>query len=107
MSAAEVDVIPPKDGDYSIDTIDQLRAHRDTKLVPVVRDFKPAWLLTVSETMSRQEIVFEIVYRPYAGRGWIRRRYRYDGEVDVLHLIGELEFPESELGKLPENALIK
>ncbi len=98
MPAAEADVI---------DTIDQLRARRDVKLTPVVRDFKPAWLLTVSETMSRLEIVFEVVYRPYAGRGWIRRRYRYDGEVDVLHLIGELEFPESEVSKLPENALIK
>ena len=98
MPAAEADVI---------DTIDQLRARRDVKLTPVVRDFKPAWLVTVSETMSRLEIVFEIIYRPYAGRGWIRRRYRYDGEVDVLHLIGELEFSENDLSKLPENALIK
>ncbi len=98
MPAAEADVI---------DTIDQLRARRDVKLTPVVRDFKPAWLQTVSETMSRLEIVFEIIYRPYAGRGWIRRRYRYDGEVDVLHLIGELEFAESDLSKLPESALIK
>ena len=30
-----------------------------------------------------------------------------DGEVDVLHYTGELEFAESELGKLPETALIK
>jgi hypothetical protein len=90
-----------------LDTIDQLRVRRDVKLTPVVRDFKPAWLLTVSETLSQREIVFEIIYRPYAGRGWIRRRYRYDGEVDVLHLIGELEFPESELSKLPAAALIK
>ena len=98
MPAAEADVI---------DTIDQLRARRDVKLTPVVRDFKPAWLVTVSETMSRLEIVFEIIYRPYAGRGWIRRRYRYDGEVDVLHLIGELEFSECDLSKVPEYALIK
>jgi hypothetical protein len=27
--------------------------------------------------------------------------------VDVLHYTGELEFPESELAKLPESALIK
>jgi hypothetical protein len=87
--------------------LDQLRVRRDAKLTPVVRDFKPAWLLTVSETLSRLEIVFEIIYRPYAGRGWTRRRYRYDGEVDVLHLIGELEFPESELSRLPDTAFIK
>jgi hypothetical protein len=87
--------------------LDQLRVQRDVKLAPVVRDFKPAWLLTVSETLSRLEIVFEIIYRPYAGRGWIRRRYRYDGEVDVLHLIGELEFSENELSRLPDSALIK
>lgn len=90
-----------------IDTIDQLRVRRDARLTPVIRDFKPAWLLTITETLSRLEIVFEIIYRPYAGRGWIRRRYRYDGEVNVLHLIGELDFPGSELSQLPEAALIK
>jgi hypothetical protein len=52
-------------------------------------------------------LVFDLIYRPYAGRGWIKRRYRYDGEVDVLHYTGELEFPESELSKLPESALVK
>lgn len=88
-------------------TIDQLRVRRDAKLAPVVRDFQPAWLLTVSETLARLEIVFEIIYRPYAGRGWIRRRYRYDGEVDVLHLIGELGLSERELSQLPDSALIK
>jgi hypothetical protein len=87
--------------------LDQLRVRCDAKLTPVVRDFKPAWRLPVSETLSRLEIVCEIIYRPYAGRGWIRRRYRYDGEVDVLHLIGELEFPESELSRLPASALIE
>ncbi len=90
-----------------IETAEQLRAHRDAKLAPVVRDFKPAWLLEVSLTMSRLEIVFEVIFRPYVGRGWVRRRYRYDGEVDVLHYVGELEFPESELGTLPDSALIK
>lgn len=90
-----------------IETAEQLRAHRDAKLAPVVRDFKPAWLLEVSLTMSRLEIVFEVIFRPYVGRGWVRRRYRYDGEVDVLHYVGELEFPESELGSLPDSALIK
>jgi hypothetical protein len=90
-----------------IETAEQLRARRDAKLAPVVRNFKPAWLLEVSLTMSRLEIVFEVIFRPYVGRGWVRRRYRYDGEVDVLHYVGELEFPESELGTLPDSALIK
>ena len=84
-----------------------LRDRRDRKLAPVVRDFKPAWVLDVSVSPSREELVFDLVYRPYAGRGWIRRRYRYDGQVDVLHFTGELEFPESELSKLPESALIQ
>ena len=84
-----------------------LRDRRDAKLFPIVRDFKPAWLLDVSVTAQREELVFDLVFRPYAGRGWIKRRYRYDGEVDVLHYTGELEFPESELAQLPETALIK
>jgi hypothetical protein len=84
-----------------------LRDRRDVKLFPIIRDFKPAWLLDVSVNQSREELLFDIVYRPYAGRGWIKRRYRYDGEVDVLHYTGELEFSESELMQLPETALIK
>lgn len=84
-----------------------LRDRRDAKLAPVVRDFKPAWLLDVSVNPAHEELVFDLVFRPYAGRGWIKRRYRYDGEVDVLHYTGELEFAESGLAKLPEAALIK
>lgn len=84
-----------------------LRDQRAAKLYPIVRDFKPAWILDVSVNAQRQELVFDLIYRPYAGRGWIKRRYRYDGEVDVLHYNGELEFLESELAQLPETALIK
>ncbi len=84
-----------------------LRDRRDAKLLPVIRDFKPVWLMDISVNLALDQMVFDIVYRPYAGRGWIKRRYRYDGEVDVLHYIGELEFSESELAQLPENALIK
>ena len=84
-----------------------LRDRRDAKLFPVVRDFKPAWILDVNVYPGREELVFDLVFRPYAGRGWIKRRYRYDGEVDVLHYTGELEFAESEVAKLPETALIK
>ena len=82
-----------------------LRDRRNAKLAPVIRDFKPAWILDVSINLGREELVFDVVYRPYAGRGWIKRRYRFDGEVDVLHYTGELEFPESELSKLPDSAL--
>ncbi len=84
-----------------------LRDRRDAKLAPVIRDFKPVWILDVSVQPRRDELVFDLVFRPYVGRGWIKRRYRYDGEVDVLHYTGELEFSESELSKLPETALIK
>jgi hypothetical protein len=84
-----------------------LRDRRDARLFPVVRDVRPAWILDVSVNPAREELVFDVVFRPYAGRGWIKRRYRYDGEVDVLHYTGELEFPESELTKLPETALVK
>ena len=87
--------------------LEDLRDRRDAKLFPIVRDFKPAWILDVSVNTGREEMVFDVVYRPYAGRGWIKRRYRYDGEVDVLHYTGELEFLESELAKLPETALVK
>ncbi len=87
--------------------LQELRDRRNAKLAPIVRDFKPAWILDVSVHPTREELVFDLVFRPYPGRGWIKRRYRYDGEVDVLHYTGELEFPEGELSKLSETALIK
>ncbi len=85
----------------------ELRDQRDAKLTPVVRDFKPAWIDDVSVDLSRSELVFDLIFRPYVGRGWVRRRYRYDGQVDVLHYTGELDFPESELGTLTDDKLIK
>ena len=85
----------------------ELRDRRNAKLVPLVRDFKPAWLIDVSVTMFKLELVFDLIFRPYAGRGWIKRRYRYDGESDVLHFTGEVEFSEGELSKLPQESLIK
>jgi hypothetical protein len=84
-----------------------LRDRRDAKLHPIIRDFKPVWLLDVSVNPGREELLFDIVYRPYAGRGWIKRRYRYDGEVDVLHYTGEVEFSESDLAHLPKTVLVK
>ena len=85
----------------------ELRDRRDARLFPIIRDFKPVWLMDVSVDPIRDELLFDIIFRPYAGRGWIKRRYRYDGQVDVLHYTGELELAESELTHLPENALIK
>jgi hypothetical protein len=85
----------------------ELRDQRDAKLTPVVRDFKPAWINDVSVDLSRSELLFDLIYRPYPGRGWVRRRYRYDGQVDVLHFTGELDFPESELSNLSESTLIR
>ena len=84
-----------------------LRDRRDQKLSVVVNFNKPAWLIDVSVNQGRAEVVFDIVFRPYAGQGWIKRRYRYDGEVDVLHHLGEVQFSETELSKLPAEAGIK
>jgi len=84
-----------------------MRDRRDQKLSVVVRDYKPAWLIDVSVNLSRIEIVFDVIFRPYSGQGWFKRRYRYDGEVDVLHHLGEMAYAESEVAKLPDEALIK
>jgi hypothetical protein len=84
-----------------------LRDRRDKKLSAVVAFNKPAWLIDVSVNQGRSELVFDVIFRPYAGQGWIKRRYRYDGEVDVLHFLGEVPFSEAELSKLSPEASIK
>jgi hypothetical protein len=88
-------------------SLDQLRAERDRKLQPVINDRKPVWVIDLNHTLDRSELVFELVFRPYPNQGWFRRRYRYDGQVDVLHHIGEVALPESELSSLPQAALIE
>lgn len=85
----------------------QLRDMRDRKLSVVVAAARPAWLIDVSLNLEVYQLVFDVIFRPYPGKGWFRRRYRYDGQVDVLHFTGEQPFPESELSKLSEEALIK
>lgn len=84
-----------------------LRDRRNQKLSVVVEFNKPAWLIDVSVNQGRSEIVFDLVFRPYAGQGWIKRRYRYDGEVDVLHHLGEVPYAEGDLNKLSADDLIK
>lgn len=87
--------------------IKDLRDRRNTKLAPVIRDFKPAWIMDVNLQAQRDEMLFDVVFRPYAGRGWIKRRYRFEGEVDVLHYAGEVEFSEAEVLRLPDEFLVK
>ena len=88
-------------------SLDQLRRERDRKLQPVIANRKPVWVMDVSYNLQRLELVFDLVFRPYPNKGWFKRRYRYDGEVDVLHHIGEVAMPESELSRLPQEALIE
>ncbi len=84
-----------------------LRDKRNQKLSVVVAPVKPAWLIDVSVNQGRSELVFDVIFRPYSGKGWFKRRYRYDGEVDVLHHLGEVAFSEAELNKLSADDLIK
>ncbi|HEY4688788.1 MAG TPA: hypothetical protein VIK33_05710 [Anaerolineae bacterium] len=82
----------------------EVKARRNKKVSVVVRSARPAWIIDVNEYPESQRMVFDLVFRPYPGRGWYRRRYEYDGEADVLHHRGEVGMPESELRTLPAEA---
>ncbi|HJW83689.1 MAG TPA: hypothetical protein VJ754_05230 [Anaerolineae bacterium] len=85
----------------------EVKARRNKKVSVVARLARPAWIIDVKEIPEAQTIFFDLIFRPFPGDGWYRRRYEYDGEADVLHHRGEQIFPESELRTLPDSAEFK
>ena len=81
----------------------EIVAGRDRKLAIVLRNSRPAWIVSEQVNLAKNTCVFDVVFR-YDGR-WVRRRYIYDAEVDVLHFDGETLFDESRLLTLPDDQL--
>ena len=81
----------------------EIMAGRDLKLAIVLRNTHPAWIVSEQANLAQNTCVFDVVFR-YGGR-WVRRRYIYDAEVDVLHFDGEVLFDESRLLMLSEDQL--
>jgi hypothetical protein len=73
------------------------------RLRPTLPSDSPSWVLGETFDVENALVWFEVVMR--IGPGWVRRRYRYDGEVDVLYFSGEVPFPETELDRLPSERI--
>lgn len=84
-----------------------LKARRNKKVSVVARPARPAWIIDVKEYPESSTILFDLVFRPYPGSGWFRRRYEYDGEADVLHHRGEVRVSDAQLQALPDEAEVK
>ncbi len=84
-----------------------VKARRTKKVSVVVRLARPAWLVDVKEIPESSTIVFDLIFRPFPSGGWLRRRYEYDGEANILHHHGEQVFAESDLRSLPDSAEFK
>ena len=81
----------------------EIVAGRDRKLAIVLRNTRPAWIVSDQVNLAKNTCVFDVVFR-YGGR-WVQRRYIYDAEVDVLHFNGEALFDETRLLTLPNDQL--
>ena len=81
----------------------EIKAGRDLKLAIVLRNTHPAWIVSEQVNLAQNTCVFDVVFR-YSGR-WVRRRYIYDAEVDVLHFDGETLFDEPRLLTLSDEQL--
>jgi len=91
--------------DLAADRIAEIKTGRDRKLAIVLQGTRPAWIVGEQASPTRNECVFDVVFR-YGGR-WVQRRYTYDAEVDVLHFRGETPFDETRLHTLPDEALFQ
>ena len=87
------------------DIVTDIQARRDRKLAPVVAKHLPAWIVQERINTSRHVCTFDLVFRP--ATTWLRRRYTYDAEVDVLHYRGEETFDEATLGELSKELLVR
>lgn len=85
------------------DVAAEIKAGRDRKLAIVLGDARPAWVVGEQVSPSKNECMFEVVFR--CGGRWVQRRYNYDAEVDVLYFSGEMPFDETRLHTLPDDAL--
>ncbi len=77
------------------DRVACMRALRDAKARPHLRQYAPVWLAN-EEVLSEQDAIrFEVVfYHPYYG--WVRRRYLFDAFNNVLYHKGQVPFSEAE-----------
>ncbi len=74
------------------------------RLRPTLPSDSPSWVLGEAFDVENTLVWFEVVMR--VGPRWVRRRYRYDGEVDVLYFSGEVPFSETELDRLPPERMV-
>lgn len=74
------------------------------RLQPTLPADSPSWVLNEAFDLRDRLVWFDVVMR--VGPRWVKRRYRYDGEVDVLYFSGEVPFPEESLDRLPAERMI-
>ncbi|MFN3929146.1 MAG: hypothetical protein ACK4OK_05880 [Thermoflexus sp.] len=74
------------------------------RLRPTLPSDSPSWVLDEQFDLQNSLVWFDVVMR--VGPRWARRRYRYDGEVDVLYFSGEVPFQETELDRLPPERVV-
>jgi hypothetical protein len=74
---------------------DLLRQKRDSKAMPHLEQYAPAWLVDEKVLLADEAVLFEVVFQ-HNLYGWVRRRYRYDGFNDVLYYRGQTVLSESE-----------
>ncbi len=83
----------------------EIKARRDRKLAIVLRNSRPAWIVSEQVGTTTNTCLFDVVFQ--TGGRWVHRRYNYDAEVDVLHFSGETAFDENELHTLPAEQLFQ
>ncbi len=74
------------------------------RLQPTLPPDSPSWVLNETFDLPNRMVWFDVVMR--VGPRWVRRRYRYDGEVDVLYFSGEVPFRETDLDRLPPERMV-
>ncbi len=76
-------------------TAEEIRKLRDHKVLPVLKPYRPVWLVEERILPEEDSVLFNVVFHD-PRYGWLNRRYRYDAFNDVLYHMGERRVSEAE-----------
>jgi len=80
----------------TVEAAEDIRKLRDDRVLPVLKPYKPVWLVEERILPEEDSVLFNVVFRD-PQYGWLNRRYRYDAVSDVLYHMGERRVSEAEV----------
>lgn len=84
--------------------MDDLRAKRDAKAIPHLKQYAPVWLVDEKLIPREDAVQFNVIFQ-HNLYGWVNRRYRFDAFNNVLYHKGQTRLSENDVLALQDKEL--